>query len=114
MKIPGKTAKSTLKGVGRDAAGMPGEGDAHRTAWYAGYTPDLASAVSLCDTRCAPRQPMIDVTIGGRHYATVGGTSIPGLIWKKAMTEAVRGTQESRFTPPDTGRFGGCHDACPN
>ncbi|MEV4457109.1 penicillin-binding transpeptidase domain-containing protein [Microbispora sp. NPDC049633] len=107
-------AKSTLKGIGRDAAGMPGEGDAHRTAWYAGYTPDLASAVSLGDTRGALRHPMIDVTIGGRHYARVGGTSIPGLIWKKAMTEAVRGTQESRFTPPDTGRFGGCHNACPN
>ncbi|MEN3540857.1 hypothetical protein AAH991_37490 [Microbispora sp. ZYX-F-249] len=107
-------AKSTLKGIGRDAAGMPGEGDGFRTAWYAGYTPGLASAVSLGDTRGAHRYPLADVTIGGRHYDRVGGTSIPGLIWKKAMTEAVRGTQESRFTPPDTGRFGGCHDACPH
>ncbi|WP_182906061.1 penicillin-binding protein [Microbispora sp. H13382] len=107
-------ASSTLKGIGRDAAGMPGEGDAHRTAWYAGYTPDLASAVSLGDVRGALWHPMTDVTIGGRHYARVGGTSIPGLVWKKAMTEAVRGTRETHFTPPDTGRFGGCHDACPN
>lgn len=53
-------------------------------------------------------------TIGGRRYRQVDGTTIPGLIWKEAMTEAVRGTQEVRFTPPDTGRFGGCRDACPN
>ncbi|GIH63318.1 hypothetical protein Msi02_41350 [Microbispora siamensis] len=107
-------AKSALKGVGREAAGMPGEGDGFRTAWYAGYTPGLASAVSLGDSRGANRYPLIDVTIGGRRYSRVDGTSVPGLIWKKAMTEAVRGTPETAFTPPDTGRFGGCRDACPN
>lgn len=107
-------AKSSLKGVGREAAGMPGTGDISRTAWYAGYTPGLASAVSLGDSRGPVRHPMVDVTIGGRRYSHVDGTSVPGLIWKKAMTEALRGTQETRFVPPDAERFGGCRDACPN
>ncbi|MEU8056518.1 hypothetical protein [Microbispora bryophytorum] len=106
-------AKSALKGIGREAAGMPGDGDIFRTAWYAGYTPGLASAVSLGDFSDPLRHPMVDVTIGGRRYAHVDGTSVPGLIWKKTMTEAVRGTQETRFTRPDTERFGGCRDSCP-
>ncbi|MEU8275142.1 penicillin-binding transpeptidase domain-containing protein [Microbispora bryophytorum] len=106
-------AKSTLKGIGREAAGMPGHGDIFRTAWFAGYTPGLASAVSLGDSRDPLRHPLVDVTIGGRRYSRVDGTSVPGLIWKKAMTEALRGTQETRFVPPDAERFGGCRDACP-
>ncbi|MEW9527441.1 hypothetical protein [Microbispora sp. NPDC049125] len=106
--------KSALKGVGREAAGMPGRGDQFRTAWYAGYTPGLASAVSLGDSRGPIQHPLTDVTIGGRFYARVDGTSVPGLIWKKAMAEAVRGTPESRFVQPDTGRFGGCRHFCPN
>ncbi|TQS27405.1 hypothetical protein [Microbispora sp. KK1-11] len=107
-------AKSALKGIGREAAGMPGDGDIFSTAWYAGYTPGLASAVSLGDSRSTIRYPLIDVTIGGRRYSHVDGTSVPGLIWKKTMTEAVRGTQETRFTRPDAERFGGCRDACPS
>ncbi|MGW0062542.1 hypothetical protein ACWDTT_21750 [Streptosporangium sandarakinum] len=55
-----------------------------------------------------------DVTIGGHHYPRVDGASVPGSIWKGTMTEAARGTRETRFTRPDTGRFGGCRDACPN
>ncbi|MGI5160994.1 hypothetical protein [Microbispora sp. CA-102843] len=106
-------ARSPLKGVGREAAGMPGTGDVSRTAWYAGYTPGLASAVSLGDSRDPLRHPMVDVSIGGRRYSHVDGTSVPGLIWKKAMTEALRGTQETRFVPPDAERFGHCRDACP-
>ncbi len=93
-------AKSRLKGIGREAAGMPGEGDEHRSAWYAGYTPDLAAAVSLGDPRGAYRYPLVDVTMAGRHYRQVGGTSVPGLIWKQAMTEAARGTRETRFARP--------------
>ncbi|GII01722.1 penicillin-binding protein [Planobispora takensis] len=106
-------AKSTLKGLGREAAGMPGTVDAFLAAWYAGYTPGLASAVSLGDPR-GHQYPLSDVTIGGHRYPRVDGTSIPALIWKEAMTEAVRGTPETGFTRPDAARFGACHDACPN
>ncbi|WP_433540940.1 hypothetical protein ACQP10_04485 [Streptosporangium sandarakinum] len=101
-------------GIGRQAAGMPGTTDAFTAAWYAGYTPGLASAVSLGDPRGGYRYPLTDVTIGGHHYPRVDGASVPGSIWKETMTEAARGTRETRFTRPDIGRFGGCRDACPN
>lgn len=107
-------ARSTLQGIGREAAGMPGTADGFTAAWYAGYTPGLASAVSLGDSRGGFRYPLIDVTIGGRHYPQVDGTSVPGLVWKEAMAEAALGTQETGFVRPDAGRFGACRDACPN
>ncbi|MGV9325949.1 hypothetical protein [Streptosporangium sandarakinum] len=106
--------ESALGGVGREAAGMPGATDGFTAAWYAGYTPALASAVSLGDPRGGFRYPLTDVTIGGRRYPQVDGASVPGSIWKETMTEVVRGTPETGFVRPDTGRFGGCRDACPN
>ncbi|MFG1704399.1 hypothetical protein ACFLIM_14505 [Nonomuraea sp. M3C6] len=107
--LSGAPARSPLKGLGRDAAGMDGTTDNYVAAWYAGYTPDLASAVSL---GADLRNVMTDVTIGGRHYANVHGTSIPGPIWKTSMTAALKETAETAFVPSDAVRFGGCRDAC--
>lgn len=100
-------------GLGRDAAGLPGTTDAYTAAWYAGYTPDLAAAVSLGDPRNPFEYPLRDVTIGGRHYPQVYGWSVPADIWRDAMREALRDEPESAFTDPDPARFGGCRAACP-
>ncbi|MEV0592876.1 hypothetical protein [Nonomuraea cavernae] len=105
-------AGDAVKGIGRDVAGLPGTVDAHAAAWYAGYTPGLASAVGLGDSRGGFRHPLTDVTIGGRLYSSVPGSSIPARIWKDSMTAAVRGTEETAFVKPDAGRFGGCREAC--
>ncbi|MGW0202514.1 penicillin-binding transpeptidase domain-containing protein, partial [Nonomuraea sp. NPDC003201] len=105
-------AKGPLKGLGRDAAGMEGTADAFSTAWYAGYTPDLASAVALGDPRGAVAHKLSDITVGGRRYRHVEGTSIPGPIWKSSMTEALAGSAGTAFAKPDLARFGGCRDHC--
>ncbi|MEU4836040.1 hypothetical protein [Streptosporangium sp. NPDC023615] len=107
-------AGSAPRGVGREAAGMPGTVNGHTAAWYAGYTPALASAVSLGDSRGAFHHTLRDVTISGRHYPGGEASSIPASIWKETMTEAVRGTPETGFTRPDAERFGACRDACPS
>ncbi|MGW4958704.1 hypothetical protein ACWEPL_15875 [Nonomuraea sp. NPDC004186] len=105
-------AKGPLKGLGRDAAGMEGTADEFSTAWYAGYTPDLASAVALGDPRGTVKHKLSDITIGGRRYRHVEGTSIPGPIWKSSMTEALAGSAGTAFAKPDLARFGGCRDHC--
>ncbi|MET7337378.1 hypothetical protein [Nonomuraea sp. NPDC005650] len=105
-------AEGPLKGLGRDAAGMEGTADEFSTAWYAGYTPDLASAVALGDPRGPVMHKLSDLTIGGRRYRHVEGASIPGPIWKSSMTEALAGVAETAFTKPDAARFGGCRDYC--
>src|SRR5690606_21771314 len=91
--LQGVFTKGTMAGVGgigRDAAGKTGTGDVSRTAWFAGYTPDLAGAVSVGDPRGPVRYPLSNRVIGGRHYGSVYGASIPGPIWKETFLEALK------------------------
>ncbi|AQZ65346.1 Multimodular transpeptidase-transglycosylase [[Actinomadura] parvosata subsp. kistnae] len=104
-------AKGPLEGLGRDAAGMDGTMGSNASAGYAGYTPALAAAVALGHPD-GYRRPLTGVTIGGKRYAEVEGTTIPGPIWKDSMKAALDGTEATSFTPPDTTRFGGCSRAC--
>ncbi|GAA2998826.1 transglycosylase domain-containing protein [Streptosporangium longisporum] len=99
-------------GIGRPAAGKTGTTDAYTAAWFAGFTPDLASAVSLGDPRGAFKYDLTGVTIGGRYYGYVYGASISGRIWKDAMLGALKGVEATSFTPVNMERFGGCSGRC--
>ncbi|MEV5412494.1 transglycosylase domain-containing protein [Thermopolyspora sp. NPDC052614] len=109
-----KGTMSGVGGIGRDAAGKTGTTDEYRAAWFAGYTPDLAAAVSLGDPRGSYKHPLRGVTIGGRYYPSVFGASISGPIWKQTMLKALADTDPTSFTNPDMSRFGGCRGSgCP-
>ncbi|XVQ86825.1 transglycosylase domain-containing protein [Microbispora siamensis] len=107
-----KGTMASVGGIGRDAAGKTGTTDDSAAAWFAGFTPDLAGAVSLGDPRGTSKYKLNGVTIGGRYYGSVFGASVPGPIWKDTMLSALRGVPETKFTPVDTERFGGCGDSC--
>ncbi|MFC7646297.1 penicillin-binding transpeptidase domain-containing protein [Streptosporangium lutulentum] len=98
--------------IGRPAASKTGTADNSYTAWFAGFTPDLAGAVSLGD----PRGP-IDHPLGGDHWR-------PGLLhglrsrhlWADLEGHHARraeGHQEDPFHPVDSSRFGGCNSCAP-
>ncbi|WP_242659191.1 transglycosylase domain-containing protein [Thermostaphylospora chromogena] len=113
--LSGVFTKGTMRevgGIGRDAAGKTGTTDDYTAAWFAGYTPDLASAVSLGDPRGAFGYDLTGVTIGGRYYPYVYGASISGRIWKDSMIRALRGSPPKSFHPINTSRFGGCSSGC--
>ncbi|RVX42966.1 membrane peptidoglycan carboxypeptidase [Nonomuraea polychroma] len=113
--LSGVFTKGTMRdvgGIGRDAAGKTGTTDDYATAWFAGFTPDLAGAVSIGDPRGSQRHKLVGVTIGGRYYGTVAGASLPGPIWRDTMVAALRDVPPSSFTPMDTARFGGCDRFC--
>jgi membrane peptidoglycan carboxypeptidase len=113
--LSGVFTKGTMRevgGIGRDAAGKTGTTDGYTAAWFAGYTPNLASAVSLGDPRGAFTHNLIGVTIGGRYYSYVYGASISGRIWKQAMMGALKGVEPTEFAPVNHDRFGGCSDNC--
>ncbi|SEM96533.1 transglycosylase domain-containing protein, partial [Nonomuraea pusilla] len=113
--LSGVFTKGTMKGVGgigRDAAGKTGTTDLQSTAWFAGFTPDLAGAVSIGDPRGAATHKLNNITIGGRYYPAVFGASVPGPIWKDTMLAALKGTKATSFTPVNTSRFGGCSQGC--
>ncbi|HLU75822.1 MAG TPA: transglycosylase domain-containing protein [Nonomuraea sp.] len=113
--LEGVFTKGTMRGVGgigRPAAGKTGTTDQQATAWFAGFTPDLAGAVSIGDPRGSQRYKLNNVTIGGRYYPNVFGASIPGPIWRDTMIAALKGTEPTDFHPLNTSRFGGCGSSC--
>ncbi|MFI6924242.1 transglycosylase domain-containing protein [Nonomuraea spiralis] len=113
--LQGVFTKGTMRsvgGIGRPAAGKTGTTDKYASAWFAGFTPDLAGAVSIGDPRGSQRHRLVGTTIGGRYFPYVAGASLPGPIWKDTMTAALKGVPARAFTPLDTGRFGGCDADC--
>jgi membrane peptidoglycan carboxypeptidase len=114
------TLNSMLKGVvddgtgkaadlpGRDTAGKTGTTDSRLDAWFAGYTPSLASVVWLGDpfgagpkgarlSMDASDTPTGVVKIGPRTYDKVEGATGPAPIWRDAMLGALDGTPDEHF-----------------
>lgn len=116
------TLNSMLKGVvddgtgtaadlpGRDTAGKTGTTDERKDAWFAGYTPSLASAVWLGDPfgkgphgkrlsmyAGAADNGGIKVKIGPKTFDKVEGATGPAPIWKDAMLGALDGTSNEHF-----------------
>ncbi|GAA0355865.1 penicillin-binding protein [Actinoallomurus spadix] len=88
------------EGIGRDAAGKTGTVDGFSSAWFAGYTPDLASAVWVGDPRGGYRHPLRDVCLGGRCFGEVFGADIPAPIWRQTMLGALRDVPAHDFHRP--------------
>ncbi|MFE3453933.1 transglycosylase domain-containing protein [Nonomuraea sp. NPDC059194] len=103
---------SGVGGIGRDAAGKTGTTDGYAAAWFAGFTPDLAAAVSIGDPRGSRDHKLTGVTIGGRYYGAVAGATLPGPIWKETMIGALRGVPPTSFPAVDSARFEGCSQEC--
>jgi membrane peptidoglycan carboxypeptidase len=87
-------------GIGRPAAGKTGTVDDYSSAWFAGYTPDLASAVWVGDPRGGYAHPLRDICLAGRCYGEVFGADIPAPIWRQTMLGALKGTPAHGFHNP--------------
>jgi membrane peptidoglycan carboxypeptidase len=75
--------------LGRDTTGKTGTINDNAAVWFAGATPDLAAAVWVGDPRGGYQYPLQNLTINGRYYPQVFGSSLPGPTWKKAMLGAL-------------------------
>ncbi len=98
--LRGVVERGTARGaqIGREAAGKTGSTNGSRAAWFAGFTPELATTVWV-----GKPQPenMQRVQINGRFYPQVYGGTIPASIWRQTMQTALELLQPSRFTRPD-------------
>jgi membrane peptidoglycan carboxypeptidase len=94
------TARSAA--IGRPAAGKTGSTNESKAAWFAGYTPELATTVWL--GKPVPEK-MQRVTINGRYYRQVYGGTLPAKIWQQGVGTALANLPPSQFTRVD-GRVG--------
>jgi penicillin-binding protein 1A len=83
----------TRANFGYPAAGKTGTNENHEDAWFAGYTPNLATTVWVGYTR--GEIPMENV-----HGIAVVGGSFPAEIWRLFMQPALAGTKPVQFSDP--------------
>jgi membrane peptidoglycan carboxypeptidase len=88
--------------IGRPAAGKTGSTNGSKAAWFAGFTPELATTVWV--GKPIPEN-MQRVSINGRFYRQVYGGTLPARIWQQAVGTALSSLPPSRFTRVD-GRVG--------
>ncbi|MFI5533452.1 transglycosylase domain-containing protein [Kitasatospora sp. NPDC051853] len=91
---PGGTGARAL-GLRRPAAGKTGTTDSNRSAWFAGYTPELATVVGLF--RENPLTHAKESLAGTAGYGRINGGAFPTQIWTAYMTAALRGTPVRQF-----------------
>jgi penicillin-binding protein 1A len=88
-----QSGTGTRAAFGRPAAGKTGTNEEHKDAWFAGYTPDLATTVWIGYTR--KEIPMESV-----HGIAVAGGTFPAEIWRLFMEPALENVEPTPFAEP--------------
>ena len=86
----------TSADIGRPAAGKTGTTQAYRDAWFAGYTPQLSTAVWVGYPEAAKEMTSV-------HGRKVTGGSFPAEIWARFMKQALDGVEAKDFAEPPAG-----------
>jgi membrane peptidoglycan carboxypeptidase len=94
--------------IDRPAAGKTGSTNGSRAAWFAGFTPQLASSVWVGTP--VPSE-LRNIQINDQFYGQVYGGTLPAPIWGRAMRELHEGVEvwplppaiQSAPTAPDAG-----------
>lgn len=95
--IDGKDDSRTGKrqSLGRPAAGKTGTTNSAGAAWFAGFTPQYATAVWAGDPRGGSKYPLSSgVRLYGDYISGVAGSTVPGPIWKNAMEDLHEGKEK--------------------
>lgn len=87
--------------IGRPAAGKTGTADDWKDAWFAGYTPQLSTAVWVGFPQLGPDGQLIRMQPPVTPIRVTGG-SYPAQIWQRFMAAAHDGVEPLDFPPPPT------------
>lgn len=85
---------TTAKELGRPVAGKTGTSNNNRSAWFVGYTPQIATAVALYQVGEDGSQEEI-TPFGG--YSEITGSSMPIRLWTDYMAQALDGLPVEEF-----------------
>jgi membrane peptidoglycan carboxypeptidase len=103
VQEPGGFGYSNGTALSVPSAAKTGTTQDNKAVWYAGYTPDLATAAMVAGVKKngAPKS-LVGVTINGRflNFSGVGGSSVAGPMWAKAMQALDQFLPGTQFDPP--------------
>jgi penicillin-binding protein 1A len=88
-----QSGTGTRAAFGRPAAGKTGTAELNVDAWFAGYTPELATAVWMGYTRA-------EIPLDSVHGIAVTGGSFPAEMWRLFMEPALERTEPRSFPEP--------------
>ena len=126
QRVPRKAADSTtavlqnvVKGgtgtaaqaAGRPAAGKTGTAEEDKAAWFAGYTPELATVINVLgiDSQDGTQQPLY----GAAGEKRVNGGGFPARIWGAYTKAALEGTKVRQFDLKTDGSHPGLPSTAP-
>ncbi|PJE94073.1 penicillin-binding protein [Streptomyces carminius] len=81
--------------LGRPAAGKTGTAEENEAAWFAGYTPDLATVVTIMGQD--PETGVHKSLYGAAGMPRINGSDFPTLTWTRYTAQALRGTPAKKF-----------------
>ncbi|MFJ2741622.1 transglycosylase domain-containing protein [Streptomyces sp. NPDC087440] len=86
---------AAAKAAGRPAAGKTGTAEEDKAAWFAGYTPDLASVVAVmgADPDTAVQKPLY----GALGQPRINGGGAPAETWAQYTGAALKGKEVKEF-----------------
>ncbi|MEU0299501.1 transglycosylase domain-containing protein [Streptomyces sp. NPDC006175] len=92
--VDGGTGTAAL-GAGRPAAGKTGTAEEDRAAWFAGYTPDLATVIAVMgqDPKTGVQKPLY----GALGLARMNGGGAPAQTWADYTRAALEGSEVQGF-----------------
>ncbi|MBQ0983283.1 penicillin-binding protein [Streptomyces sp. F63] len=86
---------------GRPAAGKTGTTDGNKSAWFAGYTPQLSTAIGMFRVNDkAEKQKFLEM-YGTGGQQSIHGSSFPAKIWADYMSQALKGKPVEQFPKPE-------------
>jgi penicillin-binding protein 1A len=88
-----QSGTGTRAAFGRPAAGKTGTNEEHKDAWFAGYTPGLATTVWIGYTRA-------EIPMESVHGIAVSGGTFPAEIWRLFMEPALENDEPASFPEP--------------
>ncbi|QKV94739.1 penicillin-binding protein [Streptomyces sp. NA02950] len=86
---------TAAQGAERPAAGKTGTAEEDKAAWFAGYTPDLATVVSVMgqDSNTGVQKPLY----GATGLERINGGGYPAEIWAEYTASALEGKPPTEF-----------------
>lgn len=107
LQSGGTAANYSLAG-GRPAAGKTGTTENHGESWFAGFTPEVSTAIWVgTPFGDGDAFEMDNINIGGRFYGQVFGGTIAAPIWKDVMDGVTVGSDFSYFPKPSAETLAG-------
>ncbi|MFD5104679.1 transglycosylase domain-containing protein [Streptomyces cinereoruber] len=88
---------------GRDVAGKTGTTDDNLSAWFVGYTAQLATAIDMYryDDDDTKKDRKFEAMYGTGDQPTIHGSSFPSQIWRDYMSVAVKDDPKVKFPKPE-------------